>query len=74
MRNEHVSNMSQWVAQGARVIGAIMFTASGAISYWKEVPRQVEMFMTVIWMIISAVGGEGGREVGKQVERGRSVS
>jgi hypothetical protein len=55
MRNEHVSNMSQWVAQGARVVGVIMFTASGAISYWKEVPRQVEMFITVIWMIISAL-------------------
>lgn len=55
MRNEHVSNMSQWVAQGARVVGVIIFTASGAISYWKEVPRQVEMFITVIWMIISAL-------------------
>lgn len=55
MRNEHVSNMSQWVAQGARVVSVIMFTASGAISYWKEVPRQVEMFITVIWMIISAL-------------------
>ena len=60
MRNEHVSNMSQWVAQGARVLGVIMFTASGAISYWKEVPRQVEMFMTIIWMMISAVGVKMG--------------
>lgn len=55
-----MSNMSQWVAQGARVVGVIIFTASGAISYWKEVPRQVEMFITVIWMIINAVGVKMG--------------
>ena len=46
--------MSQWVAQAARVIGVMMFSASGAISYWREVPREMEMFLAIIWMIIGA--------------------
>ena len=56
MKEEHVRSLSQWVAQGARVDGTIMFTFSGAISYWRVVPIEVEMFMTIIWMIVSAVG------------------
>ena len=56
MKEEHVRSLSQWVAQGARVIGTIMFTVSGAISYWRVVPIHVEMFITIIWMVVSAVG------------------
>ena len=56
MKIEHVRNLSQWLAQGARVVGTIIFTVSGAISYWRVVPIHVEMFMTIIWMAVSAVG------------------
>jgi hypothetical protein len=56
MKEEHVRGLSQWVAQGARVVGTIMFTVSGAISYWRVVPIHVEMFITIIWLIVSAVG------------------
>ncbi len=56
MKDEHVRNLTQWVAQGARVVGAIIFTTSGAISYWRVVPIHMEMFMTIIWMTLSAVG------------------
>ena len=44
------------MAQGARVVGTVIFTVSGAISYWRVVPIHVEMFITIIWMVFSAVG------------------
>ena len=56
MKEEHARSLSQWVAQGARVVGTIMFTVSGAISYWRVVPIHAEMFITIIWMVVSAVG------------------
>ena len=56
MKEEHARSLSQWLAQGARVVGTIIFTAGGAISYWRVVSIHVEMFITIIWMIVSAVG------------------
>jgi hypothetical protein len=72
MKDEQVSNLSQWVAQAARVVGVMMFSVSGGISYWREVPREVEMFVTMIWMMISAWAvwvGEGWVRKRKEGDR-----